>query len=115
MKIIPIFISLLLISSMYCEDDEDDSKNCQGINKKSVKDCENLKLPSDYKYCCFYDAKTDEGEVKGCMPLKESEYNDIKKYIEDIEKNEKDAKINKLDCKSNYLKICLLSLLLLLA
>lgn len=115
MKIIPIFISLLLISSIYCEDEEDDSKYCQGINKKSVKDCENLKLSSGYKYCCFYDAKSDEGEVKGCMPLKESEYNDIKKYIEDIEKEEKDVKINKIDCNSNYLKIGLLSLLLLLA
>ena len=109
MKFIPIFISLLFISLIFCEESEEEN-TCEGEGKKSAKECKNLKVPNNF-HCCFIHVKSDEGESKGCTIITDTVYKDIKKYIEEWEK-EDDVDIKNLDCNSNYLKISLLSLIL---
>ena len=114
MKIYSIFILVLLITFIHTDDD--DSNYCGSESSpSSAKDCQNHKVPTSMKYCCFVSGKDKNGkESKHCIPLSEDSYNNIKKYIEDAEKLSDGGKIKKLDCNSNYLKLSLISLLLFL-
>lgn len=110
-----ILILFLILSSFVFCDDDDDGGECYGTASKA-KDCNSKKVGTSYKYCCFLDIKSDEGSYKQCYPVTESDYKDIKNYINKMEESGRDAhgKVNKLDCKSYYLKLSLLSLLLIL-
>ena len=87
------------------------NSKCQGKEEaSSVKDCKGKTLEEGYKYCCYVDAGDDD---KVCVPLTQDNYDNIKDYIKKIEEGE-NVKIKNLDCKSNYLKFCLISLLVIL-
>ena len=96
-----IMIAILLVSCV--------NSKCNEKKASSVKDCKGETLDEGYKYCCYVDAG-DDGKV--CIPLTQDDYKNIKDYIKKIE--EDNIKVNKLDCKSNYLKFCLISLLVIL-
>ena len=105
---------LLVLTLTYIHCDEDTSE-CESKSGTSAKDCKNLNVTDGYAHCCYLDAKSDEGSIKICTELLESEYKDIEKYIKDAEKEAElvHGKINKLDCSSYYIKITLLSLMIL--
>lgn len=118
MKRFALIILIALISNIISEDCE--SKQ----SASSYKDCKDLTLTGDDKYCCFYkytyklkDSSKEE-EFKGCGGITQSEYDDIKKYIKDTEDEVKKAggemKLDKIDCKLNFLQYYLSSLLLLI-
>ena len=107
-----IFLFLLIIEISFIT-----SSDCNfGDTASKAKDCEDKDLEegSEYKHCCYIKGKYNSGEsVSSCVPLKESEYNDIDKTIKDYEENSK-SKIDKLDCKSFYLQFGLISLVFLI-
>ena len=99
-----LFASLILyILSISCN-----AKDSAG----SSDDCKDL--PSGYTdgHCCFVKGKKDGNDVAVCIPLKKSEYDNIKDYIKSLEDDGADVK--KLDCKSIYLELSILSFILLL-
>lgn len=113
MKTYSIFIFVMLTSFIFTDDSA--KKYCGGTDAKSAKDCKNLELISGYSHCCYLDGKDKDGnDSKGCVPVTEENYNKIKDYIDSLKKLSNGGKINKLDCNSNYLKISLISLLLIL-
>lgn len=119
----PYFIILLILLSyfIYCQDDYCGYKD----EPKKASECHNLKVTgmSDFykeneetaKYCCYFSYNVDSKDGASCVPLSEASYNDIKNVMKDIEKlyKEHDGKAKKLDCNSYYLKMSLLSLVLL--
>ena len=113
MKSIVIIVSLLIILYINCDD------YCSlDIKAKSFDDCKNLKLPDNYKYCCYVKLEDKDGETNGCFPLTKDQYDKIDDYIDGLAKKSKDdgdnGDIKKLDCKSYYLEFCLLSMLFIL-
>ena len=86
------------------------NSKCREKEASSVKDCKGETLKEGYKYCCYVDAG-DDG--KACLALTQDDYDNIKDYIKKIEEGE-NVKVKNLDCKSNYLKFCLISLLVIL-
>ena len=115
MKKYTIIFFAFILTFVFCDDE--DSSEVQyclpGVSASKAKDCENIKLPSDEYYkCCYFKGKMDNENTNTCVPLKKSEYDDIKKTIENSEKN--GGKVDKLDCNSSYLKYSLISLLLIL-
>ena len=113
MKVLFALISILLLSFIYSDE------KCEGKAEKKS-DCHDIKL-SNEKKCCYFSYKyTDEDgqekESTGCTDIEKTEYNDIDKYIEDIEKKNEDEKLKlkSLDCNSYYLHITILSLLFIL-
>ena len=119
MKLYTIIIAALLLVSILSDGDKD---YCKGEDATNKKDCEKLKIEGkrddgeNFTHCCYLEGETDSKDLKACIPLTDSEYKDIKKYIKDAENasKEKDAKIKSLDCNSYYLKISLLTILLIL-
>ena len=116
MKTFIFIISILLISFIFAEDCGD-KKNPSGY-----KDCKDLKLDGDEKYCCYVYTKYTLGgnsvEHKGCEAYTQAEYDKIgeeaKKAKEEAEKEGlKDLKFD-IKCQSGYLQYYLTSLLLLL-
>ena len=116
MKTFTSIISILLISFIFAEDCGEKS------NPSGYKDCKDLKLNGDEKYCCYVyskgtlDGKTEED--KGCEAYTEEEYKkieeEVKKSKEEAEKiGVKNIKID-IKCQSSYLQYYLSSLLLLL-
>ena len=105
-----LFLALLMIDISLNE-----TLGCTIDTKaSSSKDCKDLKAESgDYKYCCFIKGKYENEDISGCYPLKESQYNDMKQTIKDLEKKA-DTKVDKLDCKSFYLQLGLISLIFLI-
>ena len=85
------------------------NSKCGEKKANSVKDCKGETPEEGYKYCCYVDAG-DDG--KACLALTQDDYDNIKDYIKKIE--EDNVKVKSLDCKSNYLKFCLISLLVIL-
>lgn len=111
MKTFTILILAILISFI----STDDTKYCGLTTASSAKDCHDLTVQTGYKYCCYVDGKDKDGnESKGCMPVTEENYKNIKDYIDSLKKLSTGGKINKFDCNSNYLRISLISLLLFL-
>ena len=102
----------------YVEDYEDTRSECEKKESASkASDCNKLKVGDGSQYCCYMHATMDgEDPYKGCTEITKEEYNDIKKYISEVEKEEKEynTKIKDLDCNSAHLKIGILSLLLIL-
>jgi len=88
---------------------------CEEIGASSVNECVD-KISQSYKnsgyHCCLQKGKKGDNTKTICRYLTEDEYDNIKDYIGDI----KDAgyKDVSVDCKSYYLQIGILSLLLFL-
>ena len=109
MKFIQIISLLYLISFTY--------QSCRGHTAKD--DCKTDNLSQGEKddgaeYCCFEkDANVASKKDGNCVPLTKYQYKHIKDYIkrELITGSHEDYSI---DCKSFYLEISLLSLLLFL-
>ena len=93
MKTFTFIISILLISFIFAEDCEE-KKDPSGY-----RDCKDLKLDGDDKYCCYVYSKlgSSSEEYKGCVALTQADYDkigeEVKKYKEELEKqNYKDIK-----------------------
>ena len=91
------------------------SDTCIGQGS-SAKDCssrltENEK--NDGAYCCLFTGTTKDTnyETNQCMKLNEDEYHNIKQKIKDKENNYENPSI---DCKSYYLHISIIIILLFL-
>ena len=114
MRTFNFYILAFLITFIFCQ------YKCLLQQKKSGKDCKALGVEEGFKHCCYakgsYTFAGQEVTVDYCVPLTEKEYNEIDKYIEDLEKGEDGYKysVKKIDCKSYYLTISLLSLLFIL-
>ena len=102
-----IFVSLIL--SIYS------GNTCDGEHStgSSAKDCNKLEKESGYPYCCYFKFIGPEGEKEVCIPLTQSDYDDIKNFIKEIEKDV-DITTKDLDCKSIYLKLSILIFIMLL-
>ena len=105
-----ILLLFLLFSFIYCTDD-----TCKG-SANSLSDCENL--ITDYQKnsigdrCCYFTAQDKNGaNVKQCLFVEKEGYDNIKDVI-----NAQEDFYDKvhIDCKSYYLHLSLLSLLLIL-
>ena len=88
---------------------------CTAGGGSSTYDCVN-KLGDDDRnagyYCCYEKAKKDGVEKSDCVFLIEEQYKEIKDYIGSIkDQGYKDVSV---DCKSYYLQLGVLSLLLIL-
>ena len=108
MKIIDILASILLIGYITC--------NCNSITDYSVDNCKNAKTGDGY--CCYYEAPKRTRGSKGCIPLSKYEYDNIKtlaKYYKTFggDNGDTEDKKAKIDCKSFYLQISLIILILL--
>ena len=90
-------------------------KDCDGIKASSTYDCVDLYSQSDREggyYCCYEKAKKNGVSKSECVMLLEDEYDDIKNYIGNI-KDQGFTDVS-VDCKSFYLQLGVLSLLLIL-
>ena len=114
MKIFTILISILLLIYINTQTISECLQKLTTGRKTS--DCEDLKTTVDSSHCCYYKTKTDSVETEGCTEVPKASYDDIKKYIKELEEQAKSAKmkVKKLDCYSSYLTLSLLSLVLLL-
>ena len=105
-----IFLVLLMIDISSCGACSWD-KTLDKVSE--VADCKDLSLDDDEKHCCYLEGELNDKDVKGCFPLSEDQYKDMKKTIKDIE-NQNKAEVDKLDCKSFYLQIGIISLIFLI-
>jgi len=94
------------------ETGDSSQKVCNGkVSANSVNDCKGLK--NSDPYCCFVKGTLAGQSTKTCIPLEKDEYDNIKDFIKKTEK-EQNADIDKLDCKSIYLELSILCIILLL-
>ena len=114
MKIFTILVSILLLT--YINTDTVSECLQKLTTGRKTSDCEDLKTTIDSSHCCYYKSKSDSAEAEGCTEVPKASYDDIKKYIKDLEEQGKsdNMKVKKLDCYSSYLTLSLLSLVLLL-
>ena len=114
-----IFKLILICSSWFsfinttCRTDEDDI-----IRYRNYKDCKDRVFDSDeiednaYK-CCHIEIETEtanvENSVEGCIPLNETEFNNIRQLIKFYESQPNVDDVD-IDCKSSYIKFSLISL-----
>ena len=108
MKSLEIIIVLCLIIFTY-----QDCEKRSGAKKEDCK-AENLDENSEkkigYEYCCYI----ENGDNKSCEPLTKYQYDNIKDYAKIMKLMGPVSEDAKIDCKSLYLEISLLSILLLL-
>ena len=108
MKSLEIIIVLCLIIFTY--------QLCSKSSGAKKEDCkaENLddtyEKKQGYEYCCYL----EYGDTKRCDALTKYQYENIKDYIKNVKLMQTGNEDTKLDCKSLYLEISLLSILLLL-
>ena len=114
MKIPYLLLVTLLLSQYSCDEVEtpDEVKPYCGEEDfipSKPKDCHKLEIISNGgRYCCFL----GNGKGKICQPYTQKEYELIDEIIEEAEKQEPSGDYS-IDCKSNYVLISLLSLILL--
>ena len=109
------YILLIILLSISYVHNADGGSNCEGVTASTVDEC-NGKMTEAFKksgyHCCLLKGKKNYVENSMCKYLTEEDYNDINDYIGDIEDSGyKDVSV---DCKSYYLQIGILSLLLFL-
>ena len=104
---------IILLSVSYVHTQGKDA--CEEQGASSVDECRGKisdALKNSGYHCCLQKGKKDGVEKTMCRYLTEEEYDEIKDYIGDIEDSGfKDVKV---DCKSYYLQLGILSLLLFL-
>ena len=108
MKNYTIILLILFISFIHCGS----LSECERSEGRSAKECKGLEVGDGYKYCCYLEYELLSDTYKICQSLTEAEYNDINK-TKTVDETIY-GKVNKLDCNSNFLKISLLSLLLII-
>ena len=108
MKSLEIIIVLCLIIFTYQDCDQGN-----GVKKEDCK-AENLDEVTEkklgYEYCCY----VEDGDDKECVPLTKYQYKNIKDFVKLQKLTYPYSEDTKIDCKSLYLEISLLSILLLL-
>lgn len=109
MKTVQILCLFLLITYITC--------TCQyKVTEYSEDNCKNDNTREGY--CCYYEAPKKTKGSKGCLSLSKYQYDHIKVYADyykvfggdNYDTKDKDAKIK---CKSNYLQISIIILILL--
>ena len=115
MKALYLALACILLSMIY-------SRICDG-DAENVKDCQAATFDNTTYYrCCFIDSKAKMGgkeiNTKVCGEVNKDEYDNIKKKIEDLEKHMKDTGFESpkvsVNCKSNYIFLSIISLILFL-
>ena len=108
------YILLILLCSVIFIQSESLSEKCTG-SASSTYDCVDLFTDSERAggyYCCYEKAKKGSVQVSDCVLLEEDDRNDISSYIGTIkDQGFKDVSVF---CKSFYLHLGVLSLLLIL-
>ena len=87
--------------------------NSCGGEASSLKDCKDLELDPEDKYCCYISFKESGQAYDECIPLTEAQYKDQDGFKETLKTDYKQT-VTKLKCDSNYLKFYFLSLFLVL-
>ena len=108
------YILLILLCSVIFIQSESLSEKCTG-SASSTYDCVDLFTDSERAggyYCCYEKAKKNGVQVSDCVFLLDDDYDDIKNYIGSI-KDDGYTDVS-VDCKSYYLQLGVLSLLLIL-
>ncbi len=101
-----ILISLILLinSADFCDLE---------VQATKPEDCANLIKASRTNYCCYFKGMWKGKTYNGnCMDITPIPYNEMKEYIEEMNKEE-GYDIQSLDCKSSYMQIGILYLILL--
>ena len=122
-KAIYLLLLSLLLSHIYCDDDDNSKDYCGEEEDGSVTNednCHNRNKQEGIYRCCYveaegtFDGKKDEG--KFCVPVTQEQYDKIEDFVDaakkDVEEGDKMDEYS-IDCASNYIMISLLSLLLL--
>ena len=110
MKFIHTLAFLLLIGYIICD-------TCESETNPSVDNCKKINV--DGGHCCYYEQPKSTRDPKGCIPISNYKYDNIKtlvKYYQTFGGDEGDTedKDAKLDCKSYYLQFTPIILILLL-
>ena len=109
------YILLIILLSISYVHNADDGTNCEGATASTVDECRGKisdALKNSGYYCCFQQGKKNGVLNSICKYLTEDDYLNINDYIGDVEDSGyKDVTV---DCKSYYLQIGILSLLLFL-
>ena len=89
------------------------------VSQEGVSDCVDNGIGTKYAKMCYLQYIQNGVETKGCVPLYEDEYQDIKQTIEIMEDGKgrfgSDVKIVEvIDCSAKFLTAASLALLLLL-
>ena len=104
-KIIIVFSLITLINNVeFCD---------LTVSASNPGDCSKLIKASSCNFCCLFKGKWKGIDYSGnCMDLSPVRYNEMKEYIEEMNKEE-GYDIQSLDCKSSYMQIGILYLILL--
>lgn len=116
MKLYQIFILFVYVSLIGCLND--DNTPCDTTTADSKSFCNNRKMSEEEtnngaKYCCFLETTILGTKASSCIPIDQKSYDDIKKFIKDLKEKTAATELS-IDCNQNYLKLSLLSLLLIL-
>ena len=112
MKFIHTLAFLLLIGYIIC-----DQTSCYAEGNPSVDNCKKINV--DGGHCCYYEAPKTTSSPKGCFPITNYQYDNIKTLVKSYQtfggdNGETEDKDAKLDCKSFYLQFTSIILILLL-
>ena len=115
--LILIIICSILFSFIYttCTTEEDDP-----IRYRNYKDCMNREFDSEeiennaYR-CCHIEIEIEnanvEQSVEGCIPLNQTQFNNIRQLIRELESQDYIDEVD-IECKSSYFKSCLIILVI---
>ena len=111
MKKALFFALLVLIMQISCQEDKDSA--CYKLNPSGVEECEKLKAGEGY-HCCLWESEYKGQTASSCSPVSNAQYDDIKNYISKLEdeSDDEDAELS-IDCRSNYITISILLIILL--
>ena len=116
LKIIFIFLFLFSLINSTCQPEEENNKirDADICNKRAFNEDE---VNSQAYKCCYMiqevDLNTRKGDEYSCIYVTQNDYNNIKDLVKQYER-ESGIDDVKIDCKSTYVKITLLSLLIIL-
>lgn len=111
---------VLLVLMLFSQYNNKKQNRCDGVDAEMVADCQNRE--TDKTYCCFvkYEIEepdgTEPGPIGFCLSLTVSEHDDVYSVIEK-KRNELSGKnviYYSIDCNSNYIKLAIISLIMLL-
>ncbi len=78
-----------------------------------AKDCKDLQTTNSEDHCCYAKGKDENSkDISGCVTVTKENYDKIKDFIKSLK--DKGYEVKKIDCKSIYLKLSVLSFILLL-
>ena len=102
-----IFLSLIIFikNTQFCE---------VSVPATKPDDCKDLVKGSRANYCCFFKGKWKGTNYNGgCIDITPIRYSETEAYIEEMNKDA-DFNIEKIDCKSFFLKLSIVYLVVLL-